>query len=121
MLPASPLFLTYGALATSDLFFFALYNASLTLAFLAARDRRVVFVMILALGQILLMGFNTYLPLYYLFLLPLIGAAVGHSAGQIIFGPGDAPDRTIRRIVAGFALSGIAILAILNASLDAHR
>lgn len=98
-----------------------LYLPAFLYLLITARDRWVVIAVVLALGQVLLMGFNIYLPRYYLFLLPLIGAAMGHASGQIFFGPGMASGGTIVRVIAGFVVSGLAVLAILNSFFDAQR
>ncbi len=98
-----------------------LYLPAVLFLLITARDRWVVIAVVLALGQVLLMGLNIYLPRYYLFLLPLIGAAMGHASGQIFFGPGMASGGTIGRVIAGFVVSGLAVLAILNSFFDAQR
>lgn len=86
----------------------------------AAQERWVLYAVVLALGQVILMGFNIYLSRYYLFLLPLIGAAMGHAVEQLFFRADASSGTGFGRLSARLVIAGLVAVAVFNSVRFAH-
>lgn len=86
----------------------------------SANSRWTLFAVIIAIGQIAIINLTTFQPRYYLFLVPLVGGAMGHMFGELVSLAPRLDSSELSRRVSGVIAVAIAILAVMNSVRHTH-
>jgi 4-amino-4-deoxy-L-arabinose transferase-like glycosyltransferase len=110
--------------STSGLFAYPMslvvWPAFLYLLF-SVREKWVVYALVITLGQIAVVNFKTFEARYYLFLIPLLGAAIGHSGGRLFFNRASEAGSEIGRIVVRLVIVAIVCLSVASSIKEGHE
>jgi hypothetical protein len=83
--------------------------------FFSVREKWVFYALVIALGQIAVVNFKTFEARYYLFLIPLIGAAVGYSAERVFFNRRIETGTQFGRAVVRLVISALIVVSFADA------
>ena len=86
----------------------------------SSNQRWIVVALVIALAQIAIVNLKEFHSRYFLFLVPLLGAAAGHFASNVFFRLAGQNGHSFGRVIARFALIGIVALSIVSAIVSAY-